>query len=60
MGLPRSTYYAAPKGPPPDEALVAEMQAITDEFECYGYRRGVVPSCATAAPWWSMPRRCAG
>ena len=39
MGLPRSTYYAAPKGPPPDEALVAEMQAITDEFECYGYRR---------------------
>ena len=39
MGLPRSTYYAAPKGPPPDEALVAEMQAITDAFECYGYRR---------------------
>ena len=39
MGLPRSTSYAAPKGPPPDEALVAEMQAITDEFECYGYRR---------------------
>ena len=39
MGLPRSTYYAALKGPPPDEALVAEMQAITDAFERDGYRR---------------------
>ena len=39
MGLPRSTYYAAPKEKPSEEALVAEMRAITDEFECYGYRR---------------------
>ena len=39
MGLPHSTYYAAPKEKPSEEALVAEMRAITDEFECYGYRR---------------------
>ena len=38
MGLSRSTYYAAGKTPPEDE-LVAEIRAITDEFECYGYRR---------------------
>ena len=38
MGLPRSTYYAlSPK--PSDEEIVAEMRAITDAFECYGYRR---------------------
>ena len=39
MGLPHATYYAAPKEKPSEEALVAEMRAITDEFECYGYRR---------------------
>ena len=39
MGLPRSTYYAAPKPRPSDEAVVAEMRAVTDAFECYGYRR---------------------
>jgi putative transposase len=39
MDLPRSTYYAAPKLRPSNEAVVAEMRAITDAFECYGYRR---------------------
>jgi putative transposase len=38
MGLSRSSYYAAPTGPS-DESLVAEMRAITDAFEAYGYRR---------------------
>lgn len=38
MGLPRSTYYATGEKPP-DAALVAEIRAITDAFECYGYRR---------------------
>jgi putative transposase len=39
MGLPRSTYYAAPEGRPSDLEIVAQIRAITDEFECYGYRR---------------------
>lgn len=39
MGLPRSTYYAVPSFKPSDEKIVAEMRAITDAFECYGYRR---------------------
>ena len=39
MDLPRSTYYAVPKAKPSDEEIVAEMRAITDAFECYGYRR---------------------
>lgn len=39
MGLSRSTYYAAPEARPSDAEIVAEMRAITDEFECYGYRR---------------------
>lgn len=39
MGLPRSTYYADPKAKPSDEEIVAEMRAITDAFESYGYRR---------------------
>ena len=38
MGLARSTCYAAGEKPS-DAALVAEIRAITDEFECYGYRR---------------------
>jgi len=38
MGLARSSSYAAPAGPS-DAGLVAEMRAITDEFEAYGYRR---------------------
>jgi putative transposase len=39
MELPRSTYYATPQEKPSDADLVAEIRAITDEFECYGYRR---------------------
>ena len=39
MGMPRSTYYAAPEARLSDDEIVAEMRAITDEFECYGYRR---------------------
>ena len=39
MGLSRSTYYAAPAAKASDAELVAEITAITDAFECYGYRR---------------------
>jgi putative transposase len=39
MGLPRSTYYAAPMAKASDAEIVAEIRAITDVFECYGYRR---------------------
>lgn len=39
MGLPRSTFYAPPREKPSDGELVAEIRAITDVFECYGYRR---------------------
>ncbi len=39
MGLSRSTFYAAPEAKPSDAEIVADMRAITDEFECYGYRR---------------------
>ncbi len=39
MGLSRSTFYATPQNKPSDAKLVAEIYAITDEFECYGYRR---------------------
>jgi putative transposase len=39
MGLPRSTFYAAAKGKATDDEIVAEIRAITDAFECYGYRR---------------------
>jgi putative transposase len=39
MGLPRSTFYAAPREKPSDAELVAEIRAITEVFECYGYRR---------------------
>ena len=38
MGLARSTYYATGEKPS-DAAITAEIRAITDEFECYGYRR---------------------
>jgi hypothetical protein len=48
MGVARSSYYAAPDPADADAALVAEMRAITDAWECYGYRR-VEPNCATAA-----------
>jgi putative transposase len=39
MRLPRSTYYSKQKQAPSDAAIVAEIRAITDAFECYGYRR---------------------
>ena len=39
MGLSRSTFYATQQEKPSDAELVAEIRAITDEFECYGYRR---------------------
>jgi putative transposase len=39
MGLPRSTFYAAPEGKATDNEIVAQIRAITDAFECYGYRR---------------------
>ena len=39
MDVPRSTFYAAPAGKPSDAEIVAEIRAITDVFECYGYRR---------------------
>jgi putative transposase len=39
MGIPRSTYYDAPKRAVDDTALVEAMHAIKDEFEAYGWRR---------------------
>ena len=39
MGMPRSTYYSAPEARLSDDGIVAEMRAIPEEFECYGYRR---------------------
>ena len=39
MGLPRSTFYAAPEGKATDAEIVAEIRAITDVVECSGYRR---------------------
>ena len=39
MDLPRSTSYATPKANPCDKEIVAEMRAITDDFEGRGYRR---------------------
>ena len=39
MGVSRSSFYAeAPPGEA-DAAILAEIRAITDTFECYGYRR---------------------
>ena len=38
MGMPRSTYYAAPAANR-DAEIVAHIAAICDEFEFYGYRR---------------------
>lgn len=39
MGLSRSTFYAAPEVRLSDDEIVVGIRAITDEFECYGYRR---------------------
>jgi putative transposase len=39
MGLARSTYYDAPPVKTADVEIVANITAICDEFEAYGYRR---------------------
>jgi hypothetical protein len=39
MGVVRSSFYADPIGRPADAVILAEISAITDEFEGYGYRR---------------------
>ena len=39
MGLPRSTYYDALPVKTDDAEIVANITAICDEFEAYGYRR---------------------
>jgi len=39
MGIARSTYYAEPAAKAADAGIIAEMKAICDEFEAYGYRR---------------------
>jgi len=39
MGIARSTFYDTPDAVANDEIVVAEMKAICDEFETYGYRR---------------------
>ena len=39
MGLPRSTYYDAPPVKTDDAEIVANITAICDAFEAYGYRR---------------------
>ena len=39
MGLPRSSYYDAPPVKTDDTEIVANITAICDEFEAYGYRR---------------------
>ena len=39
MGIARSTFYDMPDAGADDATVVAEMKAICDEFETYGYRR---------------------
>jgi putative transposase len=39
MGLPRSTYYDAPPVKADNAEIVANITAICNEFEAYGYRR---------------------
>ena len=39
MGISRSTFYDTPDVRASDVTVVAEMKAICDEFEAYGYRR---------------------
>jgi len=39
MGIARSTFYDAPGAGTSEVAIVAELKAICDEFEAYGYRR---------------------
>ena len=42
MGFGRSTFYDIPDVRARDLTIVAEMKAICDEFEAYGYRRVVL------------------
>jgi len=39
MGIARSTFYDMPDAGADDAAVVAQMKAICDQFETYGYRR---------------------
>src|SRR5260370_1706566 len=39
IGLPRSTYYDAPPVKADNAEIVANITAICNEFEAYGYRR---------------------
>jgi putative transposase len=39
MGIARSTFYDMPDAAADDATVVAQMKAICDEFETYGYRR---------------------
>jgi len=39
MGIARSTFYDRPERSADDTAVVEAMFAISDDFECYGYRR---------------------
>ncbi len=39
MGIARSTFYDRPDAGADDATVVAQMKAICDEFETYGYRR---------------------
>ena len=39
MGISRSTFYDRPDVRASDAIVIAEMKAICDEFEAYGYRR---------------------
>lgn len=39
MSIARSGFFANPGPKSGDTAIIAEIRAITDEFECYGYRR---------------------
>lgn len=39
MGVPRSSYYAAPAPKPPEDPILASIRAIAEACPCYGYRR---------------------
>jgi len=39
MGIARSTFYDMPDAGADDVTVIAQMKAICDEFEAYGYRR---------------------
>ena len=39
MGIPRSTFYDAPRTAPDEAEILAMITALCDEFERYGYRR---------------------